>query len=406
MKMANQIGYFSLFMLITSISCRKPYLPPVVAANNNYLVVEGMINSGQDSTFIKLSRTVRLSNKTTIHPETGASVMLQSDQNVSYPLTETVPGSYACPGLNLDNARKYRLSITTSNNQQYQSDYVEVLNSPAIDSVSYDIKGTVSSAGLNVYVSTHDPGNKVHYYRWDYQETWEFAANFPSFYYSNGDTVLQRNQLTDNITDCWSSDTSSTIILGSSAKLSQDVIYNFPIISIPSTSEKVEIGYSILVRQYALTSDAYTFYTELKKNTEQLGSIFDAQPSDITGNIHCVNIPSQPVIGYVSIGSTSAQRIIVNSRQLPDWKTIPFYTDCILAFGPDNPCCYYVFPPGPQNQVAAYINYNTNNNKDPLIPVNAITLRPGTPPIGYTASYRRCVDCTLRGSNKKPVFWQ
>ena len=406
MKMGGHIGYCSALILMTGISCRKPYLPPIVAASNNYLVVEGAINAGQDSTFVKLSRTVRLSDKTTINAETGASVTVQSDQNVSYPLTEISRGNYACAGLNLDNTHKYRLSINTTSNEQYLSDYVEVLNAPPIDSVSYDTKGTTSSSGLNVYVTTHDPSNKVHYFRWDYQETWEFSANFPSYYYSNGDTVLQRNLVTDNITDCWSSDTSSTIVIGSSAKLSQDIIYNFPVIAIPSTSEKVEIEYSIRVTQYALTPDAYTFYSELKKNTEQLGSIFDAQPSEITGNIHCANHPSQPVLGYISIGTTSTQRIFVISTKLPDWKTIPFYSDCILAFGPDNPCCYYVYPPGPIDQVAAYINYNTNNNHDPLIPVNAIVLRPNTPPIGYTASYRRCVDCTLRGSNKKPGFWQ
>lgn len=386
------------------MSCRKPYNPPAIASPNSYLVVEGVINSGTDSTVIKLSKTVKLSSGTTANPVLQAMVFVQSDQNVIFPLTETTNGNYVSAGLNLDNTRKYRLSIKTADNSQYLSDYVTVLDSPPIDSVSYDTKGYLTVPGLNIYVNTHDASNKAIYYRWEYQETWVFHSNFPSYFKSNGDTVLVRDLVNDNITNCWGNDTSSTIVLGSSAKLSKNVISNQPIISIPSTSEKVEDEYSIRVKQYALTADAYTFYVNLKKNTEQLGSIFDALPSEINGNIHSATNPTEPVIGYVSIGSTSSQRIFIFKKQLPDWVTIPFHTDCELAY-PGVPCCYYVYPPGPPNQVDAYINYKKGGYLYPLIPINAIGL-PGHPPIGYTAASRECVDCTLRGTNKKPAFWQ
>jgi hypothetical protein len=398
--------YLLMLLIAATVGCRKPYItPPIVGAPNGYLVVEGVINSGSDSTFIKLSHTVNLTSKVTVKSEPNATVIVQGDQNTSYPLKEISKGSYACAGLNLDQTHKYRLSIKTADNKQYLSDYVPVLNSPPIDSVSYDTNGTVFGAGLNISVNTHDKSNKVVYYRWEYQETWIFHANFASYFKSNGDTVLGRDLLNDNITYCWQNDTSSTIVLGSSAKLSQNVIVNNPIISIPSTAEKVGDKYSILVKQYALTTEAYTFYSNLKKNTEQLGSIFDALPSQIDGNIHSVANPSEPVFGFISAGSTSSKRIFVANQQLPHWATIPFYTNCQLAFTKQIPCCYYVFPAGPPDQVAAYINYNTNNNLNPLIPIEAIGM-PGHPPIGYTAAVRECVDCTLRGTNKKPAFWQ
>ncbi|HTD41661.1 MAG TPA: DUF4249 domain-containing protein [Mucilaginibacter sp.] len=397
--------YLILISGVVTASCRKPYEPPVVAVNNNYLVVEGVINAGSDSTFIKLSRTVKISDKVAIKPESGAVLTIEGDQNTSYPLTETGNGNYASPGLNLGNTHKYRLRIKTVNNEQYLSDYVEVLNSPPIDSVNYDVKGTLTTPGLNVYVNTHDPNNKVLYYRWDYQETWVIQSYYSSYFKSNGDTVLGRDLINDNITDCWQSDTSSTILLGSTAKLSQDILSNYTIISIPSTSEKLGNKYSILVRQYALTSDAYNFYVNLKKNTEQLGSIFDAQPSELTGNIHCVTNPSEPVIGYISVGATSSQRIFATNRQLPTWRTDkPFYAGCHLAFEwPTFPCCYYNF--GGENQVDEYINYNKGGHSNPLIPIDALSV-PGHPPLGYTASTRNCVDCTVRGTNKRPAFWR
>lgn len=401
--------YLLILLVAAAAGCKKPYNPPPVSAPSGYLVVEGSINSGADSTFIKVSHTVNVASKVTVNPVLNAIVTVEGDQNNTYPLTEKGKGMYACAGLNLDNAHKYRLNIKTADNRQYASDYMAVLNSPPIDSVTYDTKGTVFSPGLNVYVNTHDASNKVVYYRWDYQETWTFHANFESFFKSNGDTVLGRDLLNDNIYSCWLNDTSSTILLGSSAKLSTNVIAYLPIISIASTSEKVENEYSILVRQYALTADAYNFYTNLKKNTEQLGSIFDAQPSQLIGNIHSATNPSEPVIGYVGVGSTSSMRIFVNNRQLPAWTTIPFYTDCQLAFNqpgdPNTKCCYYVWPAGPPNQVNAYINYLIGGDPNPLIPIDAIGI-PGHPPLGYTAAFRKCADCTLRGTNKKPAFWK
>jgi hypothetical protein len=391
-----------LLMALIFAGCRKPYNPPAINAPNNYLVVEGVINSGPDSTFIKLSRTVKLSSLVIANPELHAVLTVESDQGNSYPLVESANGVYVSAGLNLDNTRKYRLRVKTANNEQYLSDFVAVVNSPPIDSINYVIK----SNGLNLYSNTHDPKNNTHYYRWEYQETWIFHTQYFSNFKSNGDTVLGRDLANDEIYRCWKSDTSSGIMLGSSAKLKQDVIFENPLIFIGSTSEKFTSKYSILLKQYALTADAFTFWTNLKKNTEQLGSIFDAQPSEISGNMHCVSDPGKPVIGYISIGAVASQRIFISIYQLPSWTPDPIYPDCSLV----HDCCYYdhVSPTGAHdNQVDELINYKKGSPYDPYyIPIDAITV-PGHPPIGYTASSEnQCVDCTLRGTNKQPAFWK
>jgi len=393
-----------LAMVIAAVSCRKPYDPPAINGPQGYLVVEGIINAGPDSTIFNLSRTVNL-DSLTAKPELHATLTVQGDNNTSYPLTEMGNGKYACPGLNLDNSRQYCLSIKTANNEAYQSAYLPVLNSPPIDSVSFDTKGALTIPGLNVYVSTHDPAGKVLYYRWAYSESWIFHSNFASLFYSNGDTVLLRNLSTQNITDCWGVDTSSSILLGSSAKLSQDVIYKMPVTSVVSTSEKMEDEYSILVTQYALSADAYNFYTNLKKNTESLGSIFDPEPSQINGNIICSTNPAEPVIGYVSVGASTAKRIFITNRQVPNWQTIPYYTNCKLEFISGGECC--LFDDLGNNDVNEYINFDIGHYSNPFIPIDQI-LEFGNhgPVIGYTASSRPCADCTLRGTNRQPPFWK
>lgn len=349
MRIISYIAPLSIIILLTIVGCRKPYIPPVISANNSYLVVEGVINAGSDSTFIKLSRTGKVSDKVVANLETEAVLTAEGDQSSSYPLIEISKGNYASPGLNLDNSHKYRLRIRTVDNKLYLSDYVEALNSPPIDSINYDIRGALTIPGVSIYVNTHDLSSKVQHYRCDYQETWMIASYYPSYFKSNGDTVLGRNLLTDNITDCWQSNTSSTIVLGSTAKLTQNVVYGQPIISIPSISEKVGTKYSILVRQYVLSKDAFSFYMNIRKNTEQLGSIFDALPSVINGDIHSETNPAEAVIGYTSVGSTSSKRIFIENKNLPHWKKdTSYYAGCHLAFDwPKIPCCYYVFPSGP-----------------------------------------------------------
>src|SRR5471030_1700995 len=121
-----------ILLLIALAGCKKPYNPPAVTTSNSYLVVEGVINSGSDSTIIKLSRTVNISSKVTLNPLPGAVLTVESDQNGIYPLTDASNGNYISTGLNLDNTHKYRLRIKTAS-EEYVSDFVAVLNSPPID---------------------------------------------------------------------------------------------------------------------------------------------------------------------------------------------------------------------------------------------------------------------------------
>ncbi|MDB5124774.1 MAG: hypothetical protein JWP94_2903 [Mucilaginibacter sp.] len=372
----KNVKYIAIFV-ISVMGCKKPYAPPAITVANHYLVVEGVINPGPDSTIIKLSRTVNISSKITTNPERGAALTVESDQNVGYPLTETGNGKYASPGLNLDITRKYRLSIKTADNQQYLSDFEPAYITPRIDSIGYNIT-SVPDTGLQIYASAHNSNSSTRYYRWDYSETWRFHAKYLSLFVSNGSGIVQR-QPSQYFFYCFASDSSSDIVLGSSAKLHDNVIYQNPTVHIPSTSEKIELEYSILLRQYAITATAYAFWRDLKKDTEQLGSIFDAQPSQIKGNIHNINDPAEPVLGYVSICSVQSKRIFINRNDLPDtWQAAYPYGCEIDSPGTQGPAFLY---PQPNN----------------FVPLSAG---------GTTYTTAPCADCRIRGTQTVPPFWK
>lgn len=359
------------------MTCKKPYSPPAIVGKGSYLVVEGTINSQLDTTVIKLSRTVNVAGKGTYNPVSGAIVEVESDQNEKFPLTEVKNGKYIVVGLNLDNSHTYRLSIKTTGNEQYYSDYVPVDVTPPIDSVGYNIV-TIPDTGLQVFVSTHNKNNASRYYRWDFTETWRFHAKYFTAYRSNGSAIVE-SQPDQWRYYCFNTDSSNNIILGSSAKLADNIISENEVNFISSKSEKVELEYSILLRQYSISADAYNFWAALKKNTESLGSIFDAQPSQITGNIHSANNPAEPVIGFVSVCTIQTKRIFINKNDLPGpWvPTYPY--DCeIDSVGSGG--IYFLIP----------------------LPNDLVPASKG----GATYTTAVCADCSLRGNQTVPPFWK
>jgi hypothetical protein len=390
MSRLYMLFYVLLFALLC---CRKPYNPPVISSPNSYLVVEGVINSGQDSTIIKLSSTVKLNAKTTINPVLGATVSVESDQQNSYPLIDySSNGNYASAPLNLSPSKKYRLKIVTADGKQYFSDFIAVKPTPAIDSIGYTLQNNV----VHLYVNTHDPANSTHYYRWQFDEAWQFHSLYQSYFVLDpGTNTIVHRGPNQGVYYCFDYNSSSNVILTSTTKLTQDVVYQYPLTSIPITAERLEMKYSILVRQYALTTDAYNFYQNLQKNTEQLGSIFDSQPSQLNGNIHNVNDPNEPVIGYITVTNVQSKRIFISNDVLPKY-TVPDY------------------PYQCEEDTAFYVNkfgYNDVQNiliNQPLtdVPTFAIYATSLTGIIGYGYSTPRCVDCTLRGSTKTPLFWK
>jgi hypothetical protein len=376
-------------LTIFNNSCQKPYLPPVVAANSNYLVVEGVINIAHDSTTIKLSRTVNIGGKVSANPELYATVTVESDQNDVYPVKEIGNGNYGSPAMNLNTTSRYHLHIVTSEGKIYLSDFEAAKPTPPIDSIGFTVQGN----GIQLYTNTHDPKNNTRYYRWDYTETWNFHAKYETIYITDGKKLNNRTA-DQQIYTCFGNNISSTIVLGSSAKLSKDQIYQQPLIQIASTSEKLETKYSILVKQYALTSEAYNFWQNLKKNTEQLGSIFDAQPSELQGNIHCTSNPAEPVIGYISVTNIQQKRIFIRNDQLPStWFPVyPYQCDLDSLLITRSPF---------QHDVAIY-----------LIPlgstefaISPISTKFGDI-LGYLATDADCADCTIRGTTKQPIFWK
>jgi hypothetical protein len=376
-----------LTVLLVAGMCRKPYNPPAIKASNHYLSVDGFINTGVNAiSSFTLSRSRNLDDSGADMPELKAQVSIQGSNGNGYALIDSAGnGIYSSAPLNLDLTQNYQLTITTSDGNKYLSDFVTQKTSPPIDSVTWKLlKDPVTNAEVaNIYVNSHDPANNTHYYRWDFLETWQHRSLYQTIWGVVNGLVypLDSSQMVSN---CWSSDHSNDILLGSSINLNQDVIAGAQLVSFMDNDPKMDVGYSILVRQYPLTLDAYNYWLTVQKNSQSLGGLFDLQPSQVNGNIHSITNPGDPVLGYVAASSVQEMRLFIDNDEL-GWKSNPVYS-CPMPVIATDPSNVFIFNyPDTSFGLYHYIS--------------------GPPPT-MLITRKECLDCTYQGgTNVKPSYW-
>jgi hypothetical protein len=359
--------------------CIDSYLPDVAATTQSYLVVDGFINS-QGSTSIKLSRSLGVAAGSAIPVETKATVYIRDNTGLRYTLAENPAGTYTSAALTLNPARQYQLLVNTTKGRSYASDLVPVKTTPAIDSLTWQPEGS----GVQINVNTHDASNATYYYRWDYSETWQFtSAFFSTFEYVRGSNSIQPR--TSNIYTCWRTEPSTVIKQTNTTKLAQDVVAAYPLAQLPF-NEKLLIKYSILVQQHAQTQAEYEYWETLSKNTQNLGTLNDPLPTQLTGNVHCLSDASEPVLGYVGAHSVTQKRLFIDYNDLPRPAIVNVpYDRCSVD-------TVYVRDALDIFKTGAYTPFAGWYDKNQRL-------------IAYFASTTTCVDCRLRGTNVKPSFW-
>src|SRR6185436_19732356 len=196
--------------------------------------------------------------------------------------------------------------------KRYDSDFISLQQTPPID----DVKWEVQEGGLGIFLNTHDPTGNAKYFRWTFDETWEYNAAFFSHLMFINHKVAERPQ-DQYIYTCWRTAPSTGILISSTERLSESTINKFQLTFLPPGNQKVVVRYSIFVQQRALSADAYDYWQQLKKTTENLGGLFDPLPTQVTGNLHGVGANTDPVLGFFSGGTVASKRIFIYNADLP-----------------------------------------------------------------------------------------
>lgn len=380
MKLSTNI-YLFLLVIVFFSNCVTEFNPPS-KGYENLLAVDALLTDDEDGIKVTLSRSTPIDTNAYL-PENGANVQLLSGSGETYQLHQVGDGGeYTNQEIDARVGESYRISIQTRDGKKYESDDVVMINTPEIDSVTfqYEERPAAFLEGIQIYTNTHDPNNNTWFYRWEWEESWEFHMPYDSYLIWKDNQIKEREK---RVYKCWKFGESTSIDIASTKRLTQDRIHNFPLLYVSTESDRLSQRYSLLVKQYALSEDSYNYWKELQKVTENLGTLFDPQPSIVFGNIRNVNDPNEIVLGYFDAATVSKQRIFIRRYELPGISLPNRFQFCA-----DSIVSEYQIP--------------TMYGQGWVLVLETVT------PTGFPAflmSTLRCVDCTLYGTNEKPEYW-
>jgi len=352
-------------------SCISQFIPQTTE-DKEILVVEGLITDLAGNNLIKLSKSKPLGGTSSARGLSGCSVFVSDDQGSQIRFTETSEGTYTPDQFFRGSiGRLYTLHISTGT-ANYESLPMKMLPVPQIDSVYYEHRTLsenkdigITAEGCQVFVDTHDPTNQCKYYRWEFSETWEFMLPY---------TVPNAV--------CWVSNNSDVINVKSSSALKEDRISKYPLNFISNTSDRLRLKYSILVNQYSISEDEFQYWNKLQSLTQQVGGLYDIIPSSIPSNVFCVNDPAEKVLGFFSVSANTSKRIFIRDNFV---GIMTPYTNAVCIADT-------VWNNQPIQSLGTFVWVIVDH---PLPP----------PSYRVTTRTKGCYDCTTRGVNVPPPFW-
>jgi len=396
-EVATYRSYILLFLLVGSLfaGCTEPFSPDLLPQNESILVVEATLSNESKNHEILLSRSSQQQGALLV--EENASISIVDDSQQTFSFTESEAGKYVSDiAFGAEPNRTYRLFITTSDGRIYASNPAKLPQTTQIDYV--EAKKTVTDGGLGgvtITVDSFDPSGSSTYYRYEYEETYKIIAPLWS---PDELRVVSEENMSVGIFErqnedrtCYATDKSNTIILTKTSGAGEDRVTDFSVRFLNQDNYIISHRYSILVKQYVLSREAYAFYEKLLEFSGSESLFSQSQPGFINGNIFPEDGGKDRVVGFFEVSSVSEKRAFFNYSDLfPEEELPPFVDECRLTefeLGGEPS----IFEPVKSKSVS-YATHIT----DPL--TGGL--------LGYVVVPRVCGDCTELGSVIVPDFWE
>lgn len=380
----TKILLLCLVPVLVVSSCIKPYEPDIRSSDKQKYVVTGQVTDGGGDQTVNVSLTSPIGDPHYI-PVQGCFVRIFDDKGNTFYMTEMGNGDYYTwidPSFLIPGA-SFKIEVETRSGENIVSDFDQLMECPDVDSIYFerkeiqsDIAGQITK-GIQFYIDLDARASNARYFRWEATETWEYQADYPVEWYFDGE-IRHVSPPDYSRKVCWSTTAVPDIFTLTTNNLVENKYMMLPLHFVSNRTSRLMYGYSLLIRQYALSEAAYSYWDQLRINSSQQGGLYEKQPLAIVGNMHNTTHPEEDVLGFFGASSVKTKRVFI--QDVPD-LALNFSTLCYPGLLEEG---FSVFEP------YEYPIYLMGDK------------------YGYTMMYlnEECVNCLkLGGTNVKPEFW-
>jgi hypothetical protein len=348
--------FFFLDACVDPLDIKLPAFPP-------RLVVDGLLSNDPGPYQVQLFYSSEVNTDTDKSSvETGATVWIIDENNVSEGLQEVSPGIYQTTSQNFHGeiGKQYRLKITTADDVEYQSEPQTLMSEGELDNVYVGFEGNGMAAtgpeaaggALNIYVDAHGQAGEQNLFRWRWKGVYQ-ALSFPELHTINTpqttipDPLPCSGYVYDGILrkihececcDCWPYEFNKATVVSDNRLVSNSVFQKVNIGKIPVNGMRFHVRYHLTVEQLSVSEVEYEFWKLIKVQQESAGDLFQPNAIKVKGNMKCITRPEREVLGFFSVSAIKRQSIIILSEDIPApipaldsvaiecWKAFPIST--------------------------------------------------------------------------------
>ncbi len=303
--------YISVLVLALLLaSCIDPYDPKLVGGER-YLVFEGVLTDAPGPYRFVLSQSAGYNSDESVFDQriTGAEVSVSDDAGVMTRFADAGKGSYVSPaGFRGQVGKRYALTVLYKE-QTYKSEAELLQPVTDIDRVYWTYQPKITAVGpgvFPVFIDLNDPADTENFYQWDWVHYEQ--PRFCVLYTPPGGIGVYAKAC---CTDCWNiSRNDGDIITASDQLVNGNKIIGQRIAEVTYDDTT---PYYLAVGQQSLSRGAYQFWQTVRALTGNVGSVFDATPATLTGNINNTKPDGPPMLGYFQV-SARKQRVMYVRR--------------------------------------------------------------------------------------------
>jgi hypothetical protein len=342
------------------------------------LVIDGVLTDREGMHRITISQSTSY-NSPFFNPLSGCLVEVIDQDGSSLVFGESEPGIYErmVSQSFLVHGKQYKLRVGYQG-QSYESGFQELQPAAPIGEVYWKTEDRETTdpeftlQGIQFYTDLEVPDGTARNYRWALEETWEYHSTYPITYFWDGWRIQPPGFVPSDLYYCWNTVVIPEIYTSTTRGLTEPGIKGQKLNYVDNQSDRLKVRYSLLIKQYGLSTEAYEYWTRLEDLSQESGGLYETQPPQIRGNIVNTENEEELVLGYFGVCGTDEKRIYVDE----DFRFFPISLDCTPFIPRDG------LPRGRPRYI---------------VEVN----------LAWMLAKTECFDCTLLGgTTTKPEWWE